>query len=90
MLNTKVVSLSLAITSAVLYIACAAAFMLFPIGTLKFFNTWLHGIDLTIIASEKPIRMVNILVGLINITVASVVTGIIFSTIYNSFQRRGG
>lgn len=89
MLSTKAVSLSLSVTSSVLYIACAIAFMLFPIGTLKFFNTWFHGLDLTIIASAKPISLFDIIIGLVSIMVVSAATGAIFTAIYNSLQRKG-
>lgn len=88
MLNSKAVSLSLSLTSAVLYIACAIAFMLFPVGTLKFFNTWFHGLDLTTIASTKPISLFGIIIGLVSILILSAVTGAIFTAIYNSLQRK--
>ncbi|MBI3754622.1 MAG: hypothetical protein HY265_00460 [Deltaproteobacteria bacterium] len=89
MLNSKAVSLSLSLTSAVLYIACAIAFMLFPIGTLKFFNTWFHALDLTTIASAKPTSLLNIIIGLVSIMIVSAVTGAIFTAIYNTFHKKG-
>jgi hypothetical protein len=38
-----------AVVVAVIYIACAAAGLLFPDAFLAFANNWVHGIDLTLI-----------------------------------------
>jgi hypothetical protein len=36
---------ALAVTVGVVYLACAIAVMLFPDGTLAFFNTWAHSLS---------------------------------------------
>ena len=47
-----VVGAAFAVTVAVFYVACAVGVLLFPDGTLAFFNTWIHGIDLTLIKRD--------------------------------------
>ena len=38
-----------AVVVSAVYLACAAAVLLFPDGALLFLNTWMHGIDLSLI-----------------------------------------
>lgn len=90
MLSTKVVSLSLAITGGVIFIICAVLVSIFPVGAIKVFNTWMHGLDLTPIISTKPISVTDIVIGLVSIMIVSAVVGVIFTAIYNSLQRKGG
>ncbi|MBI5885688.1 MAG: hypothetical protein HZB85_03795 [Deltaproteobacteria bacterium] len=83
MLNTKVVSLSFALTVVLLYLLCALFVYLSPIGFLAFINTWAHGIDLTGIAASRPFTAADFLIGLVSIFIASFLTGAVFSVIYN-------
>lgn len=90
MLNIKSVSLSLAVTMEILYLACALFSYLFPKGILLLFNTWAHSIDLTGIASTKPITLAGFFIGFITIFIVSYLTGAIFTGIYNAFIKRNG
>ena len=47
-----VVGAAFAVTVAVIYVACAVGVLLFPDGTLAFYNTWIHGIDLSLIKRD--------------------------------------
>jgi len=47
-----VVGAAFTVPVAVFYVACGVAVLLFPDGTLTFFNTWFHGIDLTAIKRD--------------------------------------
>lgn len=57
---------------------------------VKVFNTWTHGLDLTLIISTKPISITDFITGLLSLVVFSVVVGIIFTLVYNSIQRKEG
>ena len=87
MLKTNRVSLSLALTTEALYLACVFFFYLFPLGTLRFFNTWMHGIDLLKIASDTPVTFCGFISGFVSIFVASYVIGFIYALIYNAINR---
>ncbi|MBI5560511.1 MAG: hypothetical protein HY883_04490 [Deltaproteobacteria bacterium] len=87
MLDSRTVSLSLAITVEFLYLACALFFYLFPEAALFFFNTWLHGIDLMAIASGRPVAAWGFFVGSVSVFAVSYVTGAIFAGIYNALGR---
>lgn len=86
-LNPKVVGLSLAAISGMLFVACWALFALFPAGTFNFFNELFHGVDLTKIA-RIDISSGRTIIGLIEIVIAGFVTGWLFAIIYNYFLRK--
>lgn len=90
MLENKVVSLSFAVTAAIVYLVCAFFFYLFPEGSLDFFNTWFHGIDLAKAASNRAITAGGFFIGLISVFIASYIAGTIFTALYNSFGRLFG
>jgi hypothetical protein len=80
---------ALAITVAVLYAVCAAAFALAPGATLDFFNAWFHGLNLAgLQAGAKPFTLGVFLYGLVGIAVTAFVTGAVFAAFYNLLRRR--
>jgi len=87
MLNTKAVALSFTITVALFYLLCAFFANILPQGFLAFFNTWLHGIDLSIVASKKIFTLGEFLFGLVSISAVSWITGAVFSVLYNALNR---
>lgn len=87
MLKTNVVSLSAAITAEALYIVCALAFLLFPKGALMFFDTWFHGINLTLIASGSALTFVEFIVGFVTVFTTAYVTGFVFASVYNALGK---
>ncbi|MBI5894338.1 MAG: hypothetical protein HZB79_11985, partial [Deltaproteobacteria bacterium] len=60
-----------------------------PLEAVRFFNTWIHGIDLTLIASAKPITLADFFIGLASVVIFSIIVGIIFTFAYNNLQKKG-
>jgi len=77
---------ALGLTSGVLYTICALAFKLWPIQTLRFFNDWVHGIDLTLIGKIPQFTFWVYLKGLIEIVLSAYVAGIIFAWFYQKCE----
>lgn len=86
MLNTKAISLSFAFTISILYLVCALFVYLWPLGFLSIINTWLHGIDLTIIAVARPFTFSGFFLGLISLFIASCAMGVVFSALHNALS----
>jgi hypothetical protein len=79
---------ALAITFAVLYAVCAAAFALAPGATLDFFNAWFHGLNLAgLQAGAGPYTLGIFLYGLVGVVVFGFVCGAVFATAYNVLRR---
>lgn len=83
-LNPWAVATALAVTAAIVYVACALAFALWPEGTLAFFNAWLHGVDLTML---RPVARIfswgSFAYGLVSLAASMFLTGIVFVFCYN-------
>lgn len=71
---------ALAITAGVVYLVCALAVALFPDGTLAFFSTWAHGVDLTLVKrpAAKPLTTEEWIYGFVSIVVAGYLVGALF------------
>lgn len=83
-LNPGVVATALAVTAAIVYVACVLAFAPWPEGTLAFFNAWLHGVDLTML---RPVARIfsrgEFAYGLVGQAVSAFLTGTVFAFCYN-------
>ena len=86
-LNPKIVSLSLATISGILYIFCALLFIVIPQPSLGFFKNIFHGIDITKIA-QSSISFGNTLLGFVEIIIAAFIIGWLFALTYNYFLAR--
>ncbi|OGI39825.1 MAG: hypothetical protein A2140_03270 [Candidatus Muproteobacteria bacterium RBG_16_62_13] len=87
-LNPWVVGGALAVTAAVLYSACAAAFVLAPSATLGFFDAWFHGLNLADLqAGAKPFTVGGFVYGLAGIVAYAFVSGVVFAACYNLLRR---
>ena len=84
-LNTKRVALSLAIVSAILYIACALLIAIAPDFTMSLFSNVFHGIDITQIA-DTSISLGSTLIGLVEIIVYALIAGWLFAWVYNKLK----
>ena len=84
-LSTKKVALSLAIVSAILYIACALLLAIAPEFTLNLFSNLFHGIDITQITSTS-ISLGSTLIGLVEIIVYALIAGWLFALVYNKIK----
>ena len=85
--NSLVIANSLAVTTAVIYVVCAAAALLVPDLYLSVAQSWFHGMDLSKIAFVN-ITIGSFLTGLITITAAAWLLGYLFSYVHNLFARR--
>lgn len=82
-LNPWRVGSATALTALVISVVCAAAAYLFPEGTVTFVNSWTHGLDLTVLRSNKPWTLDSLAEGLFNITLTGFLAGALFAACYN-------
>lgn len=82
-LNPWRVGSATALTTAVISVVCAVAVYLFPQGTVDFVNSWTHGLDLTMLRSDRPWTMVSLAYGLFNVTLSGFLFGVLFACCYN-------
>jgi hypothetical protein len=81
---------ALAVTAGVVYLVCALAVALFPDGTLAFFNTWLHGVDLTLVKrpATKALTAGEWIYGFVSAVTASFLAGALYGWARNLFSGR--
>jgi len=72
-----------ALTFAVVSVLCAAAVYLFPQGTVDFVNSWTHGLDLTVLRSDRPWTLGWLALGLFNVTLTGFLVGVLYACSYN-------
>lgn len=79
---------ALAVTVGVVYVLCAVAVALFPDGTLAFFNTWLHGVDLTLVKrpATKPLTAGEWAYGFVSAVAAGYLAGALYGWARNLFS----
>ena len=79
---------ALAVTVGVVYVVCALAVALFPDGTLALFNTWAHGVDLTLVQrpATKPLTAAEWIFGLVSAMVAGYLAGALYGWVRNLFS----
>lgn len=70
---------AVAVTAAIVSIVCALAVYLFPQGTVEFVNSWTHGLDLTLLRSDRPMTLGSVLSGLFNVSLTGFVIGALFA-----------
>ena len=78
-----------AVTFSLLYTACALAVLLFPDGTIGFFNAWFHGLDLTLLEppAGRPLTLSQFFYGLVSAAVVSFAIAASLAGFYNLFAR---
>lgn len=76
-------ALALGLLSGIIYLVCALFVWLYPLGAIKFFNYWFHGIDISKIANSTPINFSTFLIGLLSAVIFSALAGAIFAGLYN-------
>ena len=81
---------ALAVTVGIIYVVCAVAVALFPDGTLAFFNTWLHGVDLTLVKrpATKARTAAEWIYGFLSAVTASFLAGALYGWARNLFSER--
>lgn len=82
-LNPLHVGSATALTFAAISLLCTIAVYLFPGATVGFVNAWVHGLDLTLIVSDKPWTLGSLVYGLFGVTLTGFVAGALFAACYN-------
>ena len=80
-LNPKGIGIALAAVTFILSILCLLAVLLLGDSSIKFFNLFFHGIDLSSIKTTPNIAQG--LIGTIVLTIAGFIVGWLFALIYN-------
>ena len=76
-----------ALTVAIVSAICAVAVYLFPQGAVDFVNSWTHGLDFTMLRSERPWTLGGLAYGLFNVTLTGFLVGVLFAWCYNLVGR---
>lgn len=78
------------VTFLLLYVVCAVAVVLFPDGTVTFFNTWFHGLDLNLLkpAGGRPLTLQQFVVGAIAVIVVAFPAGLVLASVYDFLLNR--
>jgi hypothetical protein len=82
-LNLWRVGSALALTAAVTNVVCAIAVYLSPDGMVAFVNSWMHGIDLAVLRSDKSWTVASLALGLFNAALAGFLAGALFAACWN-------
>jgi len=82
-LNPWRVGSAMALTVAVISLVCTAAVFLFPDGMVNFVNAWVHGLDLTVLKSDKPWTFGGLAYGLFGVSLTGFLSGALFAGCYN-------
>jgi len=88
-MNPVGLGLTAAITTAVLSAACAALVAIAPGQMMAIFQSWWHGLDVTMLANTAPpVTLQSVAIGLITISAFAFVVGFLFAAIGNLVSRR--
>lgn len=85
-LDTKHFAIAITTFISVIYIVCAAAILIAPLESIKFFNLFFHGIDLTKI-TKVPI-LSEVVIGFIISVIITIILSGLFVYIWNKFNER--
>jgi len=84
-LDQKTVANTLAVLGAVFFLGCYLLVLVLPDLYKSIAQSWMHGIDLSLI--WKP-RTGNFLTGLVSFTLVSWISGWVFAVLYNKMIKR--
>ena len=82
-LSPRRVSLTLGSMSFIFSVVCLLLIAISPVIMIKLFGSIFHGIDITQIT--MPISWGNAILGVIVVTIMGLITGWLFTIIYNKF-----
>lgn len=79
-----------AVAFSLLFSLCALAFMLAPEGTLDFFNSWFHGLDLRLLRPQggRGLTLGQYLYGLVGVAVVGFGGAAALAALYDLFAFR--
>lgn len=86
-LDANKIGVSLGFAVLILYVVCGIALVIFPAGTMGFFNYIFHGIDLSKIAT-KTVTLSGFIIGSVEVFFYTYVVGFLFAYFYNKFEGR--
>ena len=88
-MNPVGLGLTAAITTAVLSAACAALVAIAPGQMMAVFQSWWHGLDVTMLANTAPpVTLQSVAIGLITISAFAFVVGFLFAVTGNLVSRK--
>ncbi len=82
-LDVKAIGLASAIVTGIVYVICFLIVLIFGAASLKFFNLFLHGIDISSLVTNPSIG--TGILGLIVSVIVAYVFGAIFALLYNKY-----
>jgi len=90
-LNPWIIGCTASVTFAIVFTVCALAVVLFPDGTVGFFNAWFHGLDLTLLKPPggRPLALGQFFYGLAGVVATSFIVGTLFAAVYNLIRPSG-
>lgn len=88
--NPVAAGVALAAMLAFLSVLCAIFFAITPEGVVGFFNSFMHGLDLNQVRSDKPMTVGSILYGVLGLAFIGFVSGVVFASIYNAMNGASG
>lgn len=74
---------ALGLAAGTISLICALAVYLFQDGMIGFVNAWFHGLDLTMIKSNKPWTLDGFAYGLFGATITGFLSGVVLAFFYN-------
>ncbi|HLC94640.1 MAG TPA: DUF5676 family membrane protein [Patescibacteria group bacterium] len=77
---------ALALTTAIIYVACRILVALFPDGFFAIGQSWFHGIVLNRLDTSS-LTMTSFIVGLISSTIAAWIIGYIYAKAHEMFSK---
>ncbi|WP_352708063.1 DUF5676 family membrane protein [Mesorhizobium sp. M0598] len=75
--------MALGVTSALISMFCALAFVIWPDATLDFFGAFMHGLDLSAVRSAAPMKLGRVLYGVVGFGIVGLPAGVVYASIYN-------
>jgi len=84
-LDVKAIGIASAIITGIVYVVCFLIVLILGAASLKFFSLFVHGIDLTSLATSPSLG--TGILGLIISVVVAYIFGYIFALIYNKYAR---
>lgn len=82
-LNPLRVGGATALTFAVVSVMCTIAVYLSPETVVGFVNAWVHGLDLTLLMTDKPWTLGGLTYGFFGVTLTGFLIGVLFAACYN-------
>lgn len=89
-LNKFALANSFAVVAFASFIICVIATIIFPEFLMTLFNSWFHGVDLSLLEpsdGDWVFGTGNLLLGLITFPIISWITGYFIAVLYNKFNK---